>query len=40
VKSVTTPIFPHPVRLARDAEHGVLKVHDAQPEMYAVPKVR
>jgi KaiC/GvpD/RAD55 family RecA-like ATPase len=40
VKSVTTPIFPHPVRLARDAEHGVLKVHDAQPEMYAAPKVR
>ncbi len=40
VKSVTTPIFPHPVRLARDAEHGVLRVHDAQPEMYAAPKLR
>lgn len=40
VKSVTTPIFPHPVRLARDAEHGVLRVHDAQPEMYAAPKLK
>lgn len=38
VKSVTTPTFPHPVRLGRDAEHGVLEVHEAQPEMYAVPE--
>lgn len=37
VKSVTTPIFQHPVRVARDAESGVLKVHDAQPDMYEVP---
>lgn len=37
VKSVTTPIFPHPVRLMRDAQHGVLKVHPSQPEMYALP---
>ena len=37
VKSVTTPIFQHPVRLGRDEELGVLTVHEAQPEMYAVP---
>lgn len=40
VKSVTTPIFPHPVRLVRDAEYGVLRIHDAQPEMYAAPKLK
>ena len=27
VKSVTTPIFPHPVRLGRDAKTGVMAVH-------------
>lgn len=37
VKSVTTPTFQHPVRLARDENHGVLQVHESQPEMYAVP---
>ncbi|MCA9059721.1 MAG: hypothetical protein KDA85_14540 [Planctomycetaceae bacterium] len=36
IKSVTTPIFPHPVRIARDPETGVLNVHESQPEMYAV----
>ncbi len=37
VKSVTTPIFPHPVRVDRQPETGVLTVHESQPEMYAVP---
>ncbi len=37
VKSVTTPIFPHPVRLAKDPETGVLDVHSAQPAAYALP---
>ncbi|MCA9049634.1 MAG: hypothetical protein KDA89_12945, partial [Planctomycetaceae bacterium] len=38
VKSVTTPTFPHVVRLARDESNGVLKVHAAQPEIYALPE--
>lgn len=37
-KSVTTPIFPHPVRVDRQPETGVLVVHESQPEMYAVPE--
>lgn len=36
VKSVTTPTFPHPVRVKRDEGSGVLIVHESQPEMYAV----
>ncbi|MCA9064348.1 MAG: hypothetical protein KDA96_14860 [Planctomycetaceae bacterium] len=36
VKSVTTPIFSHPVRVTRNSETGVLNVHESQPEMYAV----
>jgi len=36
VKSVTTPCFQHPVRVDRDPETGVLSVHEAQPEDYAV----
>lgn len=40
VKSVTTPIVPHPVRVARDAESGVLQVHPDQPEIYPVPAAR
>lgn len=36
VKSVTTPCFPHSVRLQQDAETGVLSVHEAQPEACAV----
>lgn len=31
VKSVTTPIFPHPIRIARDPESGVMTVHELQP---------
>src|SRR5207247_5758450 len=34
VKSVTTPRFEYPVRLGRDANTGVLAVHDAQPADY------
>lgn len=36
VKSVTTPTFPHPIRIEREDGTGVLQVHEAQPEMYAV----
>ena len=39
VKSVTTPVFPHPVRLGRDAA-GVMAVHPAQPASYAPPPLR
>jgi KaiC/GvpD/RAD55 family RecA-like ATPase len=31
VKSVTTPTFPHPIRLHRDGATGALRVHDSQP---------
>ena len=34
VKSVTTPIFPHPIRIHRDEERGVLIAHPEQPEIY------
>ncbi len=34
VKSVTTPTFPHPVRLHRDGATGALTVHPAQPADY------
>jgi KaiC/GvpD/RAD55 family RecA-like ATPase len=37
VKSVTTPIFPHPVRLGRDEATGGMAVHPAQPAAYALP---
>ena len=37
VKSVTTPIFSHAIRVERDSESGVLQTHSAQPELYAVP---
>lgn len=37
VKSVTTPVFPHPVRLGRDEAHGVLVIHESHPELYSVP---
>ena len=36
VKSVTTPTFPHPVRIGREEKTGAMIVHEAQPEMYAV----
>jgi KaiC/GvpD/RAD55 family RecA-like ATPase len=39
VKSVTTPIFPHPVRLGRDEKTGAMAVHAAQPATYAPPAV-
>lgn len=35
IKSVTTPIFEHPIKLARDAQTGVLVVDEAQPDEYA-----
>lgn len=38
VKCVTTPIFQHPVRVMREPVSGVLVPHEAQPEMYALPK--
>jgi KaiC/GvpD/RAD55 family RecA-like ATPase len=34
VKSVTTPIFPHPIRLHRDLQTGAMRAHDAQPADY------
>lgn len=39
VKSVTTPLFPYNIRVDQDPDTGVLTVHEAQPEMYAVPTV-
>jgi KaiC/GvpD/RAD55 family RecA-like ATPase len=36
IKSVTTPIFPYPIRVARDPERGTLRPHDAQPVEYKV----
>ncbi len=40
VKSVTTPTFPHPVRLGRDEKTGVMTVHAAQPAAYALPTLK
>lgn len=40
VKSVTTPIFPHPIRLERRADSGVMDVHPAQPEDLAPRPVK
>jgi len=40
VKSVTTPTFPHPVRLTQEQTTGLLAVHEAQPEEYALPAAR
>ncbi|MCU0242131.1 MAG: AAA family ATPase [Vicinamibacteria bacterium] len=40
VKSVTTPIFPYPVRLGRDEKTGAMAVHAAQPASYAPPSIR
>ena len=36
VKSVTTPTFPHPIRLDREPGTGCLNVHASQPADYAV----
>jgi KaiC/GvpD/RAD55 family RecA-like ATPase len=40
VKSVTTPIVPHPVRVGRDPLTGVLQVHANQPVIYPIPSIR
>lgn len=40
VKSVTTPIFPHPIRLDRDVQTGGMAVHAAQPAAYTPPALR
>jgi KaiC/GvpD/RAD55 family RecA-like ATPase len=37
VKSVTTPTFPHLVRIGQTAGTGVLDVHAAQPAEFALP---
>ena len=34
IKSVTTPIFPHPIRVDREEGTGTLKVHEGQPEEF------
>jgi KaiC/GvpD/RAD55 family RecA-like ATPase len=40
VKSVTTPIFPNPLRITRDPGTGTMRVHDAQPADYKPLPVR
>jgi KaiC/GvpD/RAD55 family RecA-like ATPase len=40
VKSVTTPIFPYPIRLAKDPKTGTLRPHDAQPAEYKVLPIK
>jgi hypothetical protein len=40
VKSVTTPVFPHPVRMTREESTGVMIVHPAQPATYAPPALK
>ena len=37
-KCVTTPIFPHPIRIDMDGD-GRLCVHEGQPEAYALPEL-
>lgn len=37
VKSVTTPVFPHPVRVAQRDDTGTLLVHPQHPEIYRLP---
>ncbi len=37
VKSVTTPTFPHPIRVTQNPGSGELVVHDSHPEEFAVP---
>lgn len=34
IKSVSTPTFPHPIRLDRDPDTGVLVIHESQPADY------
>lgn len=38
VKSVTTPVFPHPVRVTQREDTGTLLVHPQHPEAYALPQ--
>jgi KaiC/GvpD/RAD55 family RecA-like ATPase len=40
VKSVTTPIFPHPVRIAKEPVTGTMIVHPSQPADYKTLPVR
>ena len=40
VKSVTTPRFEFPIRMAQDPNTGVLVVHEAQPVDYKPPAPR
>jgi KaiC/GvpD/RAD55 family RecA-like ATPase len=40
IKSVTTPIFPYPIRIDRAVSTGIMVVHEAQPEEYAPPAVK
>ncbi|WP_156338528.1 RAD55 family ATPase [Chondromyces crocatus] len=40
VKSVTTPIFPFPIRIGRASGTGLMSVHPAQPADYAVLPAR
>jgi KaiC/GvpD/RAD55 family RecA-like ATPase len=37
VKSVTTPTFPHRVRVTQELGSGMLVVHEAQPAAFALP---
>ncbi len=37
IKSVTTPIFPHPVRMSKEENSGVMVIHEKQPEIYMPP---
>lgn len=39
VKCVTTPIFPHPIRIRLSPEAGVLEVHPDQPVDRGAPAV-
>jgi hypothetical protein len=40
VKSVTTPIFPYPIRIDREPRTGLMVPHPAQPKDYAVLPAR
>ncbi|MEM8962659.1 MAG: ATPase domain-containing protein [Acidobacteriota bacterium] len=37
IKSVTTPIFPYPIRIEREPGLGIMTVHPAQPAEYTPP---
>ncbi len=36
IKSSTTPTFQNPIRIGREAETGVITVHEAHPAAYEV----